>query len=414
MKVLHITPHLGGGVGKALQVISEALPKGKVEQTFVLLEQPINKRHVNAIVATDSEVVVAVDLAHVSQLARQADIVQFEFINHPRIFECLARTDFPAMRSIIWAHISGLFKPFIQPGLVGQVNRFVFTSEVSFDSAMVNYLDPADFNKLAVINSGFGFTENVQHVHVRRKKLNIGYLGTVNFVKMHKLFFDVLDHFAAMQNIDLQVSIWGEIDQSVVEYANTKRQPGRFIFYGETPHPAAALSSVDIFFYPLQPNHYGTGENSLIEAMSLGLPCVVMNNQAENEIIEHGKTGFIANAFDDCVSILHGLMVSPDLRRQVGLNAIDFVQNTRTPSHSVFEFLRLWHTVLEETPVLPDFKAAIGSTPAAWFMGTQWLPGVVAEPIDRQSGSTKGSLRHFEKVFAGDESFAQLLIGGSV
>ena len=36
MKVLHVTPHLGGGVGKAHAAISAVLPD-VVEQTFVLL-----------------------------------------------------------------------------------------------------------------------------------------------------------------------------------------------------------------------------------------------------------------------------------------------------------------------------------------------------------------------------------------
>jgi len=48
------------------------------------------------------------------------------------------------------------------------------------------------------------------------------------------------------------------------------RHPERIEFCGETAEPAAALSDADIFFYPLQPDHYGTAENALIEAMSLG------------------------------------------------------------------------------------------------------------------------------------------------
>ena len=39
MKILHVTPHLGGGVGKAHAAISAALPE-EVDQTFLLLEEP--------------------------------------------------------------------------------------------------------------------------------------------------------------------------------------------------------------------------------------------------------------------------------------------------------------------------------------------------------------------------------------
>ena len=107
MKILHVTPHLGGGVGKAHAAISAALPD-IVEQSFVLLEPPRDRRFVDQIEAAGARVTVAGNLDQVAALARDADIVQFEFWNHPRLLECLARCDFPAMRSAFWSHISGL------------------------------------------------------------------------------------------------------------------------------------------------------------------------------------------------------------------------------------------------------------------------------------------------------------------
>ena len=109
MKILHVTPHLGGGVGKAHAAISAVLPE-VVEQTFVLLEAPRDRRFIDKIEATGARVTLAESLDHVASLAREADIVQFEFWNHPRMFECLARTEFPPIRSVFWSHISGLFQ----------------------------------------------------------------------------------------------------------------------------------------------------------------------------------------------------------------------------------------------------------------------------------------------------------------
>ena len=90
MKILHVTPHLGGGVGKAHAAISSVLPE-IVQQIFVLLEQPRDRRFVERIEAAGAEIVVAEGLDDVASLARDVDIVQFEFWNHPRMFECLAR-----------------------------------------------------------------------------------------------------------------------------------------------------------------------------------------------------------------------------------------------------------------------------------------------------------------------------------
>src|SRR5256885_586152 len=111
MKLLHIMPHLGGGVGKAHAALVGALPEGAVDQTFLLLEPPRDRRYVDLIEAGGARVIVASGLDQVAELAGKADIVQFEFWNHPRLFECLACCAFPAIRSVFWAHISGICDP---------------------------------------------------------------------------------------------------------------------------------------------------------------------------------------------------------------------------------------------------------------------------------------------------------------
>ena len=87
MKILHVTPHLGGGVGKAHAALRGVLPE-EVEQTFVLLEQPRDRRYLELIESGGARVVTAASLEQVAELASKSDIVQFEFWNHPRLFEC--------------------------------------------------------------------------------------------------------------------------------------------------------------------------------------------------------------------------------------------------------------------------------------------------------------------------------------
>src|SRR5262249_16639089 len=158
---------LGGGVGKAHAALAGALPQ-EVKRTFVLIEEARDRRFADAIAAAGSTVTAASDLAHVAALAREADIVQFEFWNHPRLFACLARCVFPAMRSVFWSHVSGLFRPVIQPGLIAEAGRFVFTTEAS--RALANG------SNVGVINSGFGFADPPPRA--QRDKPVIAYLGT--------------------------------------------------------------------------------------------------------------------------------------------------------------------------------------------------------------------------------------------
>src|SRR5438067_8905963 len=140
-----------------------------VEQTFVLLEAPRDGRFIAKIEATGAHVIVAGTLENVASMAGEADIVQFEFWNHPRMFECLARTEFPPIRSVFWSHISGLFQPVIQPVLIEEAARFVFTTEASLSIASVVALGERARKKIAVINSGFGFANGLSRSARGRK-----------------------------------------------------------------------------------------------------------------------------------------------------------------------------------------------------------------------------------------------------
>jgi glycosyltransferase involved in cell wall biosynthesis len=406
MKILHVTPHLGGGVGKAHAAIRGAFPR-EVEQTFVLLEAPRDCRYLDMIEAGGARVLAARNLGHVAYLASQADIVQFEFWNHPRLFECLARTAFPTMRSVFWSHISGLFKPVIQPGLMEEAGRFVFTTEASWSIPSIAMLPEIAQKKLSVINSGFGIPDAGRRARLRDRRPAIAYLGTVDFIKMHPGFFDAIDR---LDDDDIRVSVWGDPAAAVAAYARTMRHSERIKFCGETSEPTIALSEADIFFYPLQPDHYGTAENALIEAMSLGLAPVVLSNPAEMAIIQDGETGFIAHSIEECASLLQRLLASPELRERVSRNAVRYVAETRTPRHSARNFLSLWLGLLNEPTKHCDFRGVVGDSPRDWFLATQCLAGATWDSSGwaNPDTSSKGTLAHFESVFAGDASFSRL------
>jgi glycosyltransferase involved in cell wall biosynthesis len=407
MKILHVTPHLGGGVGKAHAAISPILPE-VVEQIFVLLEPPRDRRFIDSIEAAGAKVVVADSLHRVASLAREVDIVQFEFWNHPRMFECLARADFPPMRTLFWSHVSGISRPLIPPGLITESGRFVFTTGASMSIASIATLGEIGRKKIAVINSGFGFADAPPRSALRRKP-GVVYLGTVDFAKMHPGFFDAID---ALIDNDVRVSVWGEVDRggAVTARAQVMRHPERVNFMGHAFDAAAALADADIFLYPLQRDHYGTAENALIEAMSLGSTALVLNNPLEMAIIRDAETGFIATSIEELGSLLQTLLLLPDLRERISRNAIRHIAQTRTPAISAQDFMIQWLGLLAEPARQCDFKRAIGENPAEWYLSTQRLPGTAWAWSAMQSAASasKGTLAHFESTFAGDESFSRL------
>ena len=287
--------------------------------------------------------------------------------------------------------------------------RFVFTTEASLDCVSVARLSAEAHSKLAVINSGFGLPDARRHPPARERKPTIAYLGTVDFVKMHPGFFEAVDRLVGE---DIHVSVWGAVEPAgpVAARVRAMRHPERVCLHGQTDDPQAALAAADIFFYPLQGDHYGTAENALIEAMSLGLVAVVMDNPAEMAIVRDRETGFVARSIEECTSLLQMLMVSPDLREGICRNAAAAVAGTRTPQRSAQDFMIVWLGLLAQPAQHCDFRAALGDNPAEWFLATQVLPGRRARPRHWKNAQqpAKGTLAHFESVFAGDASLARL------
>ncbi|MGV3551432.1 glycosyltransferase [Rhizobium sp.] len=461
MNILHIAAHLGGGVGKAHAGLSAAMPL-PARQSFLLLEAPRDRRYVDEIAALGRPVDIVTSLDEVAVRAAQADIVQIEFWNHPKIFECLARTDFPAMRVAMWCHVSGLFRPVVQPGFLEVADRFVFTSPASLEMAAVREFRQR--GKLAVIGGAYGFAGRGGDVsgsgippsalpgispsrgEIRKGRTPLAYLtlvagndvndegamiaphrisplegemsgrteggtathanpicylGTVDFVKMHPGFFEAVDALTAR----CTTAIWGTPDPEVAARAASMRDPDRIRFMGQTPDPRDALEKSRIFFYPLQPDHYGTGENALIEAMSLGLTPVVLANPAECAIIRQGQTGFIATSIAECAAILDMLLGDPERVAAVGANARNVAATAFTAEHSARQFLDLWSELMTEPMRSHDFRSVTGATPREWYEATQFLPGEAREEMADSGKLSKGTLSHFRAAFPDDPSW---------
>src|SRR5690606_29813728 len=136
---------------------------------------------------------------------------------------------------------------------IAQASRFVFTTGASHAAPSLARLPEDARESLAVIGSGFGFPCPSRPLHGGDRTPGIAYLGTVDFVKMHPGFFEVIDR---LDDHAVRVAIWGEPSDEVISRARAMRHPERVRFCGRTEQPALALSQAGIFFYPLQPEHY--------------------------------------------------------------------------------------------------------------------------------------------------------------
>ena len=348
--ILHITPHLGGGVGSVLLSYL-----AKVNGNPDILHKVLSLEYANekAILASKT---IGFSLAdrmssdHDGVLAAiaQADVVVIHWWNHPLLYAFLVREALPPARIVFWSHISGFHAPYVfnEPAL-NYPDLFVFTSPLSLEVAEVKNLRPERQKALRVIWSTGGI-EHTQSVLSRpHSGFNIGYIGTVDYGKLHP-------HFLRMSNRikipDAHFVVCGgpsekQIRTESLQYGNKER----FVFTGQISDVNSYLSTFDVFGYPLAPYHYGTCEQSLGESMAAGVPPVVLANKTESLIVENGVTGMVAADEYAYSQAIEELYHNRDLRQRLSDNA----RESARQRYSMQQMVTLWDNVFEESLLLP-------------------------------------------------------------
>ncbi|MFG1425615.1 glycosyltransferase [Roseixanthobacter glucoisosaccharinicivorans] len=414
MNILHIAPHLGGGVGKAHAALAEAAlarvdgaGRGAARHWFALLERPRDTHFVERVRAAGCPVIIAPDPRELAGLVAGADIVQVEWWNHPRLYALLATNALPAMRLAAWVHISGLAPPLIPAGLATCADKVLFTSPCSLKAANLAAALSARPQAFGVVNSGFGFDAPPRPRHPA-PTVRMGYLGTLDFIKLHPGFFDMVDAVTH----DIRVSLWGTLDPTgeVAARAAAMRHPERVRFEGYASDPRAVLGAIDLFLYPLNPQHYGTGENALVEAMSAGAVPLVWDNPAEAAIVTHDRNGFIANSIEAGAALIERAAGNPERLLRMGAVGARDVARTHAPATSLNQFARHYTDLMEKPPRQRDFAGAFGTDGRAWFLSTLRARTDAAGGEDAAASrffcgrAEKGSLGHFRSCLPDDAS----------
>jgi L-malate glycosyltransferase len=419
IKVLHITAHLGGGVGKALSglVACSASSSPDVQHTTVCLEPPEKTQFIDQIRNRNCEVFVSPDALQLKNLVEQSDIVQLEWWNHPAIIACLCREPLPPMRILVWSHVSGLYNPVIPHKLPEVAQRFLFTSPCSFEARAVQALHPDVRGKLGVVSSSGGF-ENLPLPSGRcGDSLSVGYFGSLNFAKLHPNYVDFLK---AVKGPCFSVKLIGDVTNKVIleRQCEEAGRPGMLDFHGYASDVASALSSLNVLAYLLNPEHYGTTENALLEAMAMGIVPIVLNNPAERFIVDDHNTGLIVSSPEEFAEAIEWLSLNPNERRRIGRQAAKSVRTRFSVEKMVAAFDIHYREIMSWEKQHISFTDIFGLDPADWFLSCQGEPTIFSEDgalvLDPDSFSiyglleqTKGTALHFHKYFQGNLRLTQ-------
>lgn len=357
MRVLHITAHLGGGVGRVLsQVAARHAKADKVENVLVCLETPRTREYLDVLSAAGATVAVAPDPARMERLLSEADIVQVEWWHHPLVAEWLCRWSPLSARLIVWAHTSGLHYPSIPPALAAAPHAFMLTT-----AASLTVLPPSD-NTWVVSSSG-GFDDLPPVIRDDRPTLRFGYMGALNFAKLHP---DIATFLKAVELPGFHVEFHGDPSANPALAAATATDT-RLCLKGYTDRPGEVMAGLDVLVYLLNPTHYGTTENALIEAMACGVVPVVLNNPVETAIVEHERTGLVVDSPAAFAAAMARLADDPAFRRTLSANASASVRSRFAIERTVAQLEEIYRKVMEQPPRDVDFAATCGRRPAEWF-----------------------------------------------
>ncbi len=412
IKILHVTPHLGAGVGKALSTLVEASNNFNLEHVFLLLEKPEKSQFLDKISKLGCRVYITPDSDIVASELEEADIVQLEWWNHPATFKFLCESDFPNLRLLVWCHISGLFTPIIPTGLIELSDRFLFTSSCSYQAKNIVTLDDEIRAKLNVVSSGVGFPKYESRAVKKSPSIRAGYMGSLNFSKLHPR---VIEFLAAIDIDGFKLNIWGdELNRyDLIKQCKQAGKPGLVEFLGYTDNPIDELESLDVFIYLLNPTHYGTAENVLLEAMSLGVVPIVLDNPAETVIVEHGVNGLVVNNPQDLSDSISWLSGNPDQMARLANAASSMIKNNYNSEIMGSAMNEMYEQILVMPKREADFTQALGDNPCDWFLSCQDNQAAFSSLISEFSShenmdSSKGSLWHFLKYFPDDDCLNRL------
>ncbi|MCF7986863.1 MAG: glycosyltransferase [Methylovulum sp.] len=393
-KILHITPHLGGGVGKALSTLIKQASTDLTERHEVLcLEEPQKRQAIEVIEAAGCVVNVQPDISQVKADAAEADIVQIEFWNHPEIPRILCALESVPMRLLAWCHISGLNSPCIPLGLLNSSTHVVFTSPCSLLSDSVQ-----QSNKVfSVVSSGCVDGLPLRPEKNNRQRLRVGYVGTLDFVKLHP---DIVEIVAGFPEAALPLHLYGDLTNQATLEAQCAAigRSDLLCFHGHVADIAAELANLDIFAYPLNPLHYGTAENALLEAMAMGVVPVVLDNPAEKVIVKNGKTGFVTKDKYSFQSAIYKLAEQTNLGDMMAANAIKDIRTDFTAMKMLMGLREQYDVLMQQEKTIIEFQNIFGKTPSSWFASFQ-LNGIPDSRLLSLNSTNKGSLRHFLAKF---------------
>ena len=343
--ILHIIHELsGGGAAREMLNLARVLDRSRGYVHKIIALKPAGEHGRQLAVQTGVEVVECPSPTALYAEMEQADIVQIEWWNCSLVTSLLHRP-FPDCRLVIRYHVAGDKAPHIVTANHLKLADLNILSKA--DNPILEAFD-ADWkeDRVSCILHGSDFSR-MPNVEPRpHAGFNVGYIGTVNFVKMHP---DYIEMSHRIDIPDVRFVVCGSVSEpSLLEDVRRLRAEHKFQFMGYLERLDDVIAEMDVFGYPLCPDTYASTELVLQEVMYARIPPVVFPYGGVEQTVLHNVNGYVVRNEDEYVRAIEYLYRHPRERKRLGDAARRYVVENLGIENTSRQYERVYERLLTE------------------------------------------------------------------
>ena len=347
-RILHLIQHLIGG-GGARAMISLARYSARLGGYEHQLASLAAADAVGLDLARQAGLPVLIQPGHaeLQKAMAAADIVLVHWWNNPDL-ATLFRRELPAMRLATWIHVGGYHAPqVLTPSLIDFTDLSVACSPHTYaHPVFANLPEEMRQQRTAMVLAGAEF-DRLQGLTPRAHEgFRVGYIGTVDPVKMHSEFVNMS---CAVNVPEVKFIVCGNGDLDwLTEQAGKLGRSDSFDFRGHVEDIRSVLETLDVYGYPLCPETYAAAELNLQEAMFAGVPVVTFPHGGIGRLIQNGETGILVNTTEEYARAIERLHKNPAERSRLGANGAAFARRNWGAENAAREFNRHFARLLTQ------------------------------------------------------------------
>jgi phosphatidylinositol alpha 1,6-mannosyltransferase len=144
----------------------------------------------------------------------------------------------------------------------------------------------------------------------------IGYVGRLTPEKNVRFLAQLERDLLAKGNRDFRIVLIGQGAEE--KWLRENMQHAEFSGWLTGRDLSRAFADMDAFVFPSETDTFGL---AVLEALASGVPAVVSASGGPKYTVEHDKSGYVANHFDEFAPLLTNLMTEPELHDSMRLEA---------------------------------------------------------------------------------------------